>query len=106
MAIIEVTVCDVCRNPNRGTTRFQIWEGEGSALIDLCDEHAKPLRDLLKLDQRLAINRRNSATSTRLRKAVAEPKVATARKTPTRRKRAGFDSAVATMDEIEARKQS
>ena len=94
MAVIEVTVCDVCRNPNRGTTRFQIWEGEGNALIDLCDEHAEPLRDLLKLDQRLNIKRRNSSV-----------KVATTRKAPARRRRTGFDSAVATMDEIEARKQ-
>jgi len=98
MAVIEVTVCDVCRSPNRGTTRFQIWEGESSALIDLCDEHAKPLRDLLKLDQRLNISRRNSATSTRPRKA-------TARKPSVRRKRRGFDSAVTTMEEIEAREQ-
>ena len=96
MAIIEITVCDGCRNPNRGTTRFQIWEGEISALIDLCDEHAKPLRDLLKLDQRLNVSRR---------KAAAEPKVATVRKAPVRRRRTGFDSAVATMEEIEARKQ-
>ena len=99
MAVIEVTVCDVCRSPNRGTTRFQIWEGESSALIDLCDEHAKPLRDLLKLDQRLNISRRNSATSTRPRKA------ATVRKAPVRRRRRGFDSAVTTMEEIEAREQ-
>lgn len=88
MAIIEVTVCDTCRNPTRGTTRFQVWEGESSAVIDLCDEHAKPLRDLLKLDQRLNIKRR--------RKAAAEP---------ARRRRTGFNSSVATMDEIEARKQ-
>jgi hypothetical protein len=90
MATIEVTVCDVCRNPNRGTTRFQIWEGESNGVIDLCDEHAKPLRELLKLDQRLNISRK---------------KVAIARKAPVRRRRTGFDSAITTMDEIEARKQ-
>jgi len=88
MAIIEVTVCDVCRNPSRGTTRFQVWEGERSAVIDLCDEHAKPLRDLLTLDQRLNIKRRDSAA-----------------KAPARRKRTEFNSTVTTMDEIEARKQ-
>ena len=97
MAVIEVTVCDVCRNPDRGTVRFQIWEGEGSALIDLCDEHAGPLRELSKLDQRHSIVRRASAGSTRPRKAVV--------KAPARRKRGAFDAAVATMEEIEARKR-
>lgn len=92
MAIIEVTVCDVCRNPERRTTRFTVAEEGAISVLELCRDHAAPLREMLKHGTVAPV--RGTAT-----------KVATARKTPTRRKRAGFDSAVATMDEIEARKQ-
>jgi hypothetical protein len=93
MATIEVTVCDVCRNPERGTTQFTIGEDGTNSALELCRDHAAPLRELLK---------RGVVTTAG---ATRTPKVATVRKTPARRRRTGFDSAVATMDEIEARKQ-
>jgi len=92
MAIIEVTVCDVCRNPDRGTTQFAVAEDGASSTLVLCRDHAAPLRELLKCGTAAPV--RGTAT-----------KVATVRKAPARRRRGGFDSAVTTMDEIEARKQ-
>ena len=98
MATIEVVVCDVCRNPERGTTQFQAAEGvEAAVLLELCRDHAAPLRELLKRGT-VALAR---GTATK----VAQARVPTARKTPARRRRTGFDSAVSTMDEIEAGKQ-
>jgi len=91
MAIIEVTVCDVCRNPDRGTTRFTIKEDDTESALELCKDHTAPLRELLK---------RGTATK------MTQARVATVRKTPARRRRTGFDSAVTTMDEIEAAKQA
>jgi len=92
MAIIEVTVCDVCRNPERRTTQFAVAEDGVSSVLELCRDHAAPLREMLK-----------HGTVAPVRGTAA--RVASARKAPARRKRGGFDSAVTTMDEIEARKQ-
>ena len=97
MAIIEVTVCDVCRNPERGTAQLTVAEGDVVSVLELCRDHAAPLRELLK--RGTVAPMRGTATK------LAQAKVPTVRKTPVRRKRAGFDSAVATMEEIEARKQ-
>lgn len=48
MAQIELTVCDVCERPDRGTLHYFIITGDdrrGEA--DLCEEHAKPIEHLL-----------------------------------------------------------
>lgn len=92
MATIEVTVCDVCRSPERRTTQFAVAEEGVGSMLELCKDHAAPLRELLKHSTVAPLH----GTATR---------VATARKVPVRRKRAKFDSAVATMEEIEARRQ-
>lgn len=100
MAIIEVTVCDVCRNPDRGTVHFTVGEDDTDSELELCRDHAAPLRDLLKHGTTPSI-RTSGTTHTQTR-----PKIPTARKVATRRRRSGFDNAVATMEEIEARKQA
>lgn len=94
MAIIEVTVCDVCRNPERKTTQFHIAEDLVGHTLDLCRDHAAPLRDLLK-----------HGTATTPTKGV-QSRVAASKAPIVRRRRSGFDAAVATMEEIEAGKRA
>jgi hypothetical protein len=103
MATIEVTVCDVCRNPERRTTQFHIAANRSAFSVDLCDEHAAPLRDLLKHGS-VAPAPRSNATRTPV--SPVRPRAMNERKAPTRRKRASFDVRVVTMDDIEARKGS
>ena len=103
LATIEVTVCDVCRNPERRATQFHIAANSKAINVDLCDEHAAPLRDLLTHGS-LAPAPRSSATRTP--DTPARPRAMNERKAPARRKRASFDARVVTMDDIEARKGS
>ena len=94
MATIEVTVCDICRKPELPTTRFLVTDesaGGGVTVMELCAIHASPLRTLL--DQVTGTSKPATARKSR------------AASSSTRRKRTGFDKAVATMEEIEARKQ-
>lgn len=43
---LEVTVCDVCRDPSRTTARYTVSDDQRSVQVDLCEEHAEPLRAL------------------------------------------------------------
>jgi len=104
MATIEVTVCDVCRNPDRGSTQFHITEGDRTSTVDLCDEHAAPMRGLLKHGCSVASPPGRDAA-----RAPISPGRASAvadHAAPVRRRRTRFDAQVATMDEIETRKLS
>jgi hypothetical protein len=104
MATIEVTVCDVCRNPERGSTQFHITEGERASTVDLCDEHAAPMRGLLKHGFSVASPRVRDAVRAPI--SPGRPSAVTDPTAPARRRRTSFDTHVVTMDEIEARKLS
>ena len=92
MAILEVTVCDVCRNPERRTTQFHVAESGVGADLVLCDTHAIPLRELMTL--------------VRPARAPRKPVGATEGAAPPRRKRSGFSGAVTTMEGIEKLKKN
>ncbi|HEX2905040.1 MAG TPA: hypothetical protein VHO01_16420 [Jatrophihabitans sp.] len=85
---IEVTACNVCRDPGRQTTEFTIAEaGAGRGVkVDLCDEHSTHVRELIagarngETRSRVAAPRQRAAAKAPGKKAPA--KKAAARKAP------------------------
>lgn len=77
MAKVTITVCDVCHDPERTTATYRMGQVGALRSVDLCNEHAKPIEDIL----------------------AAKPAKSRA---PRRRT---FDQAVTTIEEIEARKK-
>lgn len=86
MATIEVIVCDVCHDTTRDTEHFTVMSGQDSWDLDLCEEHAVPLRPGLLKEAASPVS--------------PPPPPSRRRGRPSR-----FDSAVATIDEIEAHKR-
>ena len=52
MAVRSVTVCDECERVGVGTTHYRITSGGRRRELDLCEEHAAPLRRLIALRAR------------------------------------------------------
>ena len=47
MAKLTVVVCDKCKSVDRATKRFSVRCESNTAAVDLCDEHAKVLEEIL-----------------------------------------------------------
>lgn len=90
MASIMVTVCDICKDPVRETTAWEIRGADGVRSFDLCDEHVVPLAEIYNLHDAIG------GSAKPRRKAVA-------RRTPTTR-RGPAAIKVTPMDEVEALK--
>lgn len=48
MAEIRLTVCDVCEATDRTTERYRVGRERGLRSVDLCEEHAEPIENLLR----------------------------------------------------------
>ena len=44
---LTVTVCDVCKNQNEPTKRYEVKEGDRRASVDLCEAHSQPFEGLM-----------------------------------------------------------
>lgn len=47
---LTITVCDVCKDPNRDARTYELREGARRAKPQLCDEHAAPFEAFLDLE--------------------------------------------------------
>ena len=47
MAILRIEVCDVCKDPDRGTAKYRLGDMDKITRMTLCEEHSEPLRVLL-----------------------------------------------------------
>lgn len=46
MAVVTMTVCDICNAVGVPTEKFEISDGE-KVRLDLCQEHSAPIREVL-----------------------------------------------------------
>lgn len=102
MATVQMTVCDVCEDPSRGTRHYDV-ESEGRKTeADLCDEHGKPLEHLFGDPRELS----PIEPAKPIRVVVKQParKRATAKKTATRTRTSLGARTVGSLSEIEALK--
>lgn len=65
MVKIEVTVCDLCLEPGKATAHYEIRVDGGKHMLDLCDEHAAPILDLVKEVGKAQAAKRASARPSR-----------------------------------------
>lgn len=87
---VEVTVCNVCQEVGKSTQPYAIENTDRRVDLDLCEEHATPLEELLPLPRR--------ARAERTRKTVPKK----AQSPPARPRRSA--TPIMTMEEIEQRK--
>ena len=82
MAKISMTVCDVDKDPTKDAMTYRVTVDGQSYSADLCEEHAAPVREVMK---------------------IAQANGSTGRAAGTRRA-ASFSAKVKTIEEIEAEK--
>lgn len=49
MATLKITVCDTCGSLDRSTEPYGVTSRDRTVQLDLCSEHAAPLRALIEL---------------------------------------------------------
>lgn len=94
MARVELVVCDVCEDKDRGTRHYKVTSGARKAEADLCDEHALPLEHLLGDPREL-----DPAP------APAAKRVTTRKRASTARTRTSLGAKVTTLEAIESGKK-
>ncbi|WP_199736625.1 hypothetical protein [Micromonospora sp. HM5-17] len=60
MAKLNLTVCDICGDRSKDASPYTIKSNDGAVSVDLCDDDAKPIEDLLaKIRSRPVVRRPN-----------------------------------------------
>lgn len=49
MAVVKITVCDVCQDQTRKAAQYRVGDVDRLTRIYLCAQHAKPVVDLMAL---------------------------------------------------------
>lgn len=89
---IKLSVCDVCADPTRRISTYEVSKGGETAATDRCDEHGAPFEEVL----------RGHVYSTTAPTQRAAARKSTQGKKPTDGRRRG--TRITTMEEIEQKK--
>lgn len=58
MAKMTLTICDICGDRSKDASPYTIKDEDGSVSVDLCEDDAKPIRDLLAKIRARPVQRR------------------------------------------------
>jgi hypothetical protein len=58
MAKMNLTICDICGDRSKDASPYTIKDEDGSVSVDLCEDDAKPIRDLLAKIKSRPVQRR------------------------------------------------
>ncbi len=101
---VKVRVCDKCKDVNRPVRSYTLTEGERVVERDLCEEHARPVEDLMVEDVSIPVQVPALAAATKTAVKKAPAKKAPAKKAPAGRKRGATKTL--TVEEINALRKS